>query len=78
MWDPDFRAGNTNYNCWKFNKDNIEKSTNELGFTTVKCQKWQKVIGQSVSGGLFPFNHGFEYNNGSNQYISKDVMEKYK
>jgi hypothetical protein len=39
---------------------------------------WHKVIGQSVSGGLFPSNHGLEYNDGSNRFISKDVMEKYK
>jgi hypothetical protein len=39
---------------------------------------WQKVMGQSVSGGLFPSNHGLEYNTGSTRYISKTVMNNYK
>jgi hypothetical protein len=37
-WDPDFKTGNTDYNCWKFMRD-YQKSTNEMGFTTVRCPK---------------------------------------
>jgi hypothetical protein len=46
--------------------------------TKTTTAAWQKVLGQSVSGGLFPWDHRFEYNTGSSLYISKTVMENYK